>query len=83
MVASGDWIVPHLDGLAYLQKPPLLYWMTAAYRVRRVREGTARWTPALAAVATVAVTCPGTGGGSARASGVPRACSPPPMVACW
>src|SRR4029077_21047572 len=40
-----------------LQKPPLVYSMTAAaYRVRRVCEGTARLTPALAAVAAGAVT---------------------------
>lgn len=29
MLHRGDWIVPHLDGLPYLEKPPLLYWMTA------------------------------------------------------
>lgn len=30
MVSSGDWLVPHLDGLPYFHKPPLFYWITAA-----------------------------------------------------
>ncbi len=30
MVARGDWILPHFDGLPYLEKPPLYFWLTAA-----------------------------------------------------
>jgi 4-amino-4-deoxy-L-arabinose transferase-like glycosyltransferase len=30
MLASGDWAIPHLDGLLYIEKPPLQYWATAA-----------------------------------------------------
>jgi len=30
MLAGGSWIIPHLDGVAYIEKPPLQYWATAA-----------------------------------------------------
>ena len=30
MAVSGDWITPRLWGEAWFEKPPLLYWMTAA-----------------------------------------------------
>ena len=30
MVATGDWLVPQFDGLAYPEKPPLVFWMQAA-----------------------------------------------------
>ena len=30
MVETGDYIVPHLNYVRYFEKPPLLYWVTAA-----------------------------------------------------
>ncbi len=29
MLAGGDWVIPQLDGVAYIEKPPLQYWATA------------------------------------------------------
>ncbi len=26
---SGDWVIPHLNLVPYLEKPPLVYWLTA------------------------------------------------------
>src|SRR4051812_12903325 len=30
MVASGDYLTPHLNGEKYLEKPALFYWLQAA-----------------------------------------------------
>lgn len=30
MLAGGDWIIPHLNGVPYIEKPPLLYYLMAA-----------------------------------------------------
>jgi len=30
MLASGDWVTPRLNGVNYFEKPPLVYWLTAA-----------------------------------------------------
>src|SRR5262249_29154913 len=30
MLASGDWVTARLNGVAYLEKAPLIYWMMAA-----------------------------------------------------
>ena len=31
MLVDGHWIVPHLNGVPYIEKPPLLYWLEALF----------------------------------------------------
>jgi 4-amino-4-deoxy-L-arabinose transferase-like glycosyltransferase len=52
MLNSGDWVTARLDGVAYLEKPPLIYWMIAiAYKVFGVHDWAARIPVALSAIA--------------------------------
>jgi dolichol-phosphate mannosyltransferase len=54
MVASGDWLVPHLNGFEHFQKPPLIYWSTALmFKAFGFNEWAARLPSALAAWGTV------------------------------
>jgi len=56
MLRGGDWVIPHLNGLDYIEKPPLQYWATAVmYRLFGVNEFAARLYTALTALGTVAV----------------------------
>ena len=51
MLESGQWVTARLDGVAYLEKSPLIYWMMAAsFRVFGVHDWAARLPLALAAV---------------------------------
>jgi len=48
MIRSGDWVTARLDGIAYLEKPPLVYWMMAcSYKVFGVHDWAARLPIAL------------------------------------
>ena len=48
MLDSNDWVTPRLNGIKYLEKPPLQYWTTAgAFALFGVDEWTARLWPAL------------------------------------
>ncbi|MBZ5675881.1 MAG: glycosyltransferase family 39 protein [Acidobacteriia bacterium] len=51
MLDSGDWVTARLDGIAYLEKSPLKYWMIAiAFKVLGVHDWVARLPVALSAV---------------------------------
>jgi 4-amino-4-deoxy-L-arabinose transferase-like glycosyltransferase len=55
MLAGGDWVIPHLNALAYLEKPPLQYWITAFfYKSFGESEGTARLCTGLAGYLSLA-----------------------------
>ncbi len=57
LLASGDPFALTLDGVAYVDKPPLLYVLLAGvFAVAGASEGAARLVPALAALAAVAAT---------------------------
>jgi 4-amino-4-deoxy-L-arabinose transferase-like glycosyltransferase len=57
MVRVGDWITPHVDGVRYFDKPPLLYWLIAcAFRLRGSGEAVARLGSALPPVGVAVLT---------------------------
>ena len=56
MLQHGDWITPRLQGEPYLEKPPLLYWITAvSFQLFGVHDWAARLPPALAVHGTILV----------------------------
>jgi len=57
MLATHHWVVPTLDGVPYLEKPPLLYWITAlAFALAGPGEVAARAAPWLGAVLMLSAT---------------------------
>jgi len=56
-VLYGHWLVPHLGGALYPDKPPLFAWIVALLSPRGVSEWSLRLPAAVAAAATVGVTC--------------------------
>jgi 4-amino-4-deoxy-L-arabinose transferase-like glycosyltransferase len=57
MLRDGDWITPHLDGVPYFDKPPLLHWlMAASFALLGPTEWAARIWSALASVAVAMLT---------------------------
>lgn len=54
MAHGGSWIIPHLDGVPYIEKPPLLYWLMAlSFKAFGAGAWQARLPDALAAWLTV------------------------------
>ncbi len=54
MLDRGEWIVPTLQGEAYLDKPPLMYWLVkCCYMLFGVNEAAARLVPALCVHGTI------------------------------
>ena len=57
MLRSGDWhqwVIPHLNGLAYMEKPPLLYWLTAvSFAIFGESEWSARLVPVISSLSCV------------------------------
>ncbi|MCL2877402.1 MAG: glycosyltransferase family 39 protein [Acidobacteria bacterium] len=55
MAATGDWVTPYANGVRFIDKPPMLYWLTAAsLRVFGVTEFAVRF-PAVCAVSAIAL----------------------------
>ena len=57
MVQSGDWVIAHLNGVPYMEKAPLPYWLIAiCYLLMGVHDWVARIPTALSAVLLCFVT---------------------------
>ncbi|MDP9147049.1 MAG: glycosyltransferase family 39 protein [Acidobacteriota bacterium] len=57
MLTSGDWVTPRLDGVAYLEKAPLHYWIIAIfYKFLGVHDWSGRIAYALTCMALAALT---------------------------
>ncbi len=51
MLETGDWVTARLDGVAYLEKSPLIYWlMAASFRIFGIHDWAARLPLALVVV---------------------------------
>lgn len=57
MLESGDWVTARLNGIAYLEKSPLVYWlMASSYALFGVHDWAARLPLALGSIALCWVT---------------------------
>jgi 4-amino-4-deoxy-L-arabinose transferase-like glycosyltransferase len=52
MLVTGDWVTARLDGVLYLEKAPLIYWLIAiCYKIFGVADWVARLPVALSSIA--------------------------------
>jgi 4-amino-4-deoxy-L-arabinose transferase-like glycosyltransferase len=57
MLRSGDWVTARLDGIAYLEKAPLIYWMiVVSYKIFGIHDWAARIPIVLSVIALAGVT---------------------------
>ena len=57
MASTRDWITPRIDGVRYVDQPPLFYWVVStAFGAAGATPFAARLWPALAAVGCAALT---------------------------
>ena len=57
MLTTGDYVTARVDGIAYLEKPPLIYWMIAgSYRIFGVHDWAARLPVSLFCIGLVLLT---------------------------
>jgi 4-amino-4-deoxy-L-arabinose transferase-like glycosyltransferase len=57
MLTSGDWVTARLDGVLYLEKAPLIYWLIAIlYEIFGIRDWVARLPVALSSIALALLT---------------------------
>lgn len=57
MLTSGDWVTARLDGVLYLEKAPLIYWIIAIfYKIFGISDVVARLPVALSSVALALLT---------------------------
>ncbi len=57
MIRFGDWLTPHVNGVRYFDKPPLIYWLMAgAFSTLGTTAAAARLASALPAIAVAALT---------------------------
>ncbi len=58
MVTSGDWVTPRVDGIVFLEKPPLFYWpMAVSFKIFGAHDWAARIPFAVAAIGLACLTC--------------------------
>jgi 4-amino-4-deoxy-L-arabinose transferase-like glycosyltransferase len=58
MFDSGDWVTARINGVVYLEKSPLLYWLMAlSYRCFGVHDWSARLPTALGSIMLMWMTC--------------------------